>query len=32
MRERAIDAGAAFLLCKPFDADRLAEVVGAVAG
>lgn len=30
MRERAISAGAAFLLCKPFDADRFAEVVGGV--
>lgn len=32
MREQAIEAGAAFLLCKPFDADRFAEVVGAVVG
>ena len=32
MRERAIDAGAAFLLVKPFDAERLGEMVGDVAG
>jgi len=31
MRERAIDAGAAFVLVKPFDAERLGEVVGDVA-
>lgn len=31
MRERAIDAGAAFLLVKPFDAEHLGEVVAAVA-
>ena len=30
MKEQAIAAGAAFLLTKPFDAERLAEVVGAV--
>lgn len=30
MRERAISEGAAFLLGKPFDADRFAEVIGAV--
>jgi len=30
MREDAISAGAAFLLAKPFDADRFAEVVGSV--
>ena len=29
MREQAIGAGAEFLLVKPFDADRLAEVVGS---
>jgi two-component system, chemotaxis family, chemotaxis protein CheY len=28
MREQAIGAGAEFLLVKPFDADRFAEVVG----
>jgi len=28
MREQAIAAGAAFLLTKPFDADRFAEVLG----
>lgn len=27
MRERAIDAGAAFLLVKPFDVERLGEMV-----
>ena len=32
MKEQAIAAGAAFLLTKPFDAERLAEVVGAVVG
>ena len=32
MREIAIEAGASFLICKPFDADRLAEVVGEVVG
>jgi len=32
MKEQAIVAGAAFLLTKPFDAERLAEVVGAVVG
>ena len=32
MRTLAIEAGASFLLCKPFDADRFAEVVGAVVG
>jgi len=30
MREDAIAAGAAFLLAKPFDAERFAEVVGSV--
>jgi two-component system chemotaxis response regulator CheY len=30
MREQAIAAGASFLLAKPFDADRFAEVVGVV--
>lgn len=30
MKEQAIAGGAAFLLTKPFDAERLAEVVGAV--
>lgn len=30
MREQAIEAGAAFLLCKPFNADQFAEVVGSV--
>jgi two-component system chemotaxis response regulator CheY len=30
MRERAIDAGAAFLLVKPFDAERLGEMVSEV--
>ena len=30
MRERAIDAGAAFLLVKPFDVERLGEMVGDV--
>ncbi len=30
MRERAINAGAAFVLCKPFDADRFAEVLAEV--
>ena len=29
LREEAIAAGAAFLLTKPFNADRFAEVVGA---
>lgn len=28
MREQAIGAGAAFLLSKPFDGDRFAEVIG----
>jgi two-component system chemotaxis response regulator CheY len=32
MKEQAIAGGAAFLLTKPFDAERLAEVVGAVVG
>lgn len=32
MREQAIAGGAAFLLTKPFDAERLGEVVGAVVG
>ena len=32
MRTIAIEAGASFLLVKPFDADRFAEVVGAVVG
>jgi len=32
MRTLAIECGASFLLCKPFDADRFAEVVGAVVG
>ena len=32
MREQAITAGAAFLLTKPFDADRFTEVIGAVVG
>lgn len=31
MRERAIDAGAAFVLVKPFDAECLGEMVGEVA-
>lgn len=30
MRERAIDAGAAFLLVKPFDAEHLGEMVSDV--
>jgi len=30
MREQAIGAGASFMLVKPFDADRFAEVVGSV--
>jgi two-component system chemotaxis response regulator CheY len=30
MREHAIEAGAQFLLCKPFDADTFADVVGSV--
>lgn len=30
-RERAIAAGAAFLLAKPFNADALEEALGAVA-
>ena len=30
MKEQAIAAGASFLLTKPFDADRFAEVVGSV--
>lgn len=29
MREEALSTGAAFLLSKPFDADRLAQVVEA---
>ena len=29
-RERAIAAGAAFMLAKPFNADMLAEALGAV--
>jgi len=32
MRERAIAAGAAFLLSKPFDGERFAEVIGEFAG
>lgn len=32
MKQLAIQSGAQFLLCKPFDADRLAEVVGEVVG
>lgn len=32
MREQAIAAGAAFLLTKPFDADRFVEVIGSVVG
>lgn len=30
MREQAIEAGAQFLLCKPFNADQFEEVVGSV--
>ncbi len=30
MKEQAIAAGAAFFLKKPFDAERLGEVIGAV--
>lgn len=30
LRERAIAAGAAFMLAKPFNADALAEALGAV--
>ena len=29
MREEALAAGAQFLLVKPFDADRLADLVGS---
>ena len=29
-RERAIEAGAAFMLAKPFNADALEEALGAV--
>jgi two-component system, chemotaxis family, chemotaxis protein CheY len=32
MKELAIAGGASFLLTKPFDAERLAEVVSAVVG
>ncbi|MGD9701952.1 MAG: response regulator [Acidimicrobiia bacterium] len=32
MRVQAIECGADFLLTKPFDADRLAEVVGIGVG
>jgi len=31
LRERAIAAGAAFMLAKPFDAESLAQALGAVA-
>lgn len=30
MREQALAAGASFLVTKPFDADRLSEVIGSV--
>lgn len=30
MREQAIEAGAQFLLCKPFNADQFEEIVGSV--
>ncbi len=32
LRERAINAGASFVLTKPFNGERLAEVVGEVMG
>lgn len=32
MREQAIGAGAAFLLSKPFDGERFAEVIGQLVG
>lgn len=30
MRERALAAGASFLLTKPFDGDRFADVIGSL--
>lgn len=30
MKERALAAGAAFLLTKPFDGERVAEVIGSL--
>jgi two-component system chemotaxis response regulator CheY len=30
MREQALAGGASFLVTKPFDADRLMEVIGSV--
>ncbi|MBV1893210.1 MAG: response regulator [Ilumatobacteraceae bacterium] len=30
MREQALSAGAGFLLTKPFDGDRVAEVIGSL--
>jgi two-component system chemotaxis response regulator CheY len=32
VRERALAAGASFLLVKPFDGERFAEVIGATVG
>lgn len=32
MRETALGAGAAFLLSKPFDGERFAEMIGQFAG
>lgn len=32
MKERALSAGAGFLLTKPFDGDRFADVIGSMVG
>ena len=32
MREQALAAGASFLLVKPFNGERFAEVIGATVG
>lgn len=32
MREQALAAGAAFLLTKPFDGERFADVIGSLVG
>ena len=32
MKERALAAGAGFVITKPFDGDRLADVIGSMVG
>jgi two-component system chemotaxis response regulator CheY len=32
VREQALAAGASFLLVKPFDGERFAEIIGATVG